>query len=57
LDKNFNTAHLKLKNMLMELSLKGCPAEGCELANNAMTYQAVMKHLTLECKKVKGSCS
>lgn len=37
-DKNFNTVNLKLKNMLMELSLKGCPSTGCDLANIPMTY-------------------
>ena len=55
--KNFNPVNLKLKNMLMELPLKGCPANGCDLANIPMTYQALMKHLTLECNKIKGGCS
>ena len=57
MEKNFSTVNLKLKNMLLELPLKGCPSTCCDKSNIPMNYQSVMKHLTLECNKIKGSCS
>ena len=56
-DKNFNPVNLKLKNMLMDLYLKGCPSTGCNLAGTPLTYQALLKHLTSECGYIKGTCS
>jgi hypothetical protein len=54
LDKNFNPVNLKLKNILMEVLLKGCPADGCDRVDKPMTYEAVIKHLNSECNKIKG---
>ncbi len=56
LDKNFDTAHLKLKNILMSLILKGCPADGCKYFNTQLTYEGVMNHLTHNCNKISGIC-
>jgi hypothetical protein len=42
--------------MLLDLSIKGFPAERCELANESMNYKAVIKHLANDCKQIKGSC-
>ena len=40
MDKNFTTINLKLKNMLMELKLKGCPVSpDCQFYNEPMSYQ------------------
>lgn len=57
LPKNFNPAHLKLKNLLKELLVKGCPAKDCDRKNIPITYEALTKHLTTECKKIKGKCA
>jgi hypothetical protein len=57
-DKNFSAVNLKLKNMLMDLRLKGCPVSpNCQFANEPMSYQQLTRHLTHECLKVKGYCS
>ncbi len=54
--KNFTTAPLKLKNILMALLLKGCPANGCKLNNVEMSYKAVMNHLSNDCNFISGKC-
>ena len=53
---NFNNAPLKLKNILMQLKLKGCPANKCNLVNTPMTYEEVIKHLTHQCNQIIGKC-
>ncbi len=53
---NFKPVHLKIKNIIMQLLFKGCPLEGCNLMNTPITYEAVIKHLSHECNKIKVKC-
>ena len=55
-ESEFRGANLKLKNIMMKITLEGCPHIKCDKHQAFLTYEQILAHFKEECEEFIMKC-